>query len=206
MNTRLRNKAGLPTAAGQDFLAGLLAALNMIIVNAANGGKQQALLLAGLLLASTLATAGELPARESEAGAPAQRWSTPENDLHLSFGRNVSTHVVCPHLPGSDHQPFCREFTADLLSVCGHRAALQLVLANGEVHRVNEALIGIDGSFEPAHRPDQPLDLASAWLPGEECDLAQESPEVVAKDTAGQLWLFDGNAWQVIRRKRLSAK
>jgi hypothetical protein len=200
MNIKLRTKAGLPTAAGQDFLAGLLAALNMIIVNAARGGKRQALLLAGLLLASALAPAGEPP-----ANAPAQRWATPENDLQLSFDRDASAHVVCPHLPGSDHQPFCREFAAGLLSVCGHRDALQLVLANGEVHQVNGALIGIDGGFEPAYRPEQPLDLASAWLPNAECDLTEESPEVVAMDKAGQLWLFDGHAWQVMERRQLSA-
>jgi hypothetical protein len=200
MNTKPRNKAGLPTAAGQDFLAGLQATLNMIITHAAKGGKQQALLLAGLLLASALAAADEPP-----ANAPAPRWATPENDLQLSFGRNASTHVVCPHLPGSDHQPFCREFAAGLLSVCGHRNALQLVLANGEVHQVNGALIGIDGGFEPAYRPEQPLDLASAWLPNAECDLTEESPEVVAMDKAGQLWLFDGRAWQAIQRRQLSA-
>jgi hypothetical protein len=163
--------------------------------------KRQALLLAGLLLASTLALAGEPP-----AVGPRQHWATPENDLLLHISVDQDSHLVCPHVPGSEHQPFCREFAADLLSVCGHRDALQLVLANGEVHRVNSALIGIDGSFEPTHRPDQPLDLASAWLPGEECDLAKESPDVVAMDTAGQLWLFDGNAWQIIRRRQLSAK
>lgn len=162
--------------------------------------KRQALLLVGLLLAGALALADE-----NEADAQAERWATPANDLQLSFGRDESAHVVCPHVPGSAHQPFCRAFAADLLGVCGHRNALKLVLANGELHRVDSALIGIDGSFEPAHRPEQPLDLRRAWLPGEECELTEDLPEVVATDRVGQLWLFDGSAWQAIPSGRRGA-
>ncbi|NIP70629.1 MAG: hypothetical protein GTO04_16045, partial [Planctomycetales bacterium] len=63
--------------------------------------KRQALLLVGLLLAGALALADE-----NEADAQAERWATPANDLQLSFGRDESAHVVCPHVPGSAHQPF----------------------------------------------------------------------------------------------------
>ena len=158
---------------------------------------QQALLLVGLLLAASLAGANS-----DEATRLGKSWATPENDLALSFEAKESSHVVCPHLPGSTHQPFCRQFAAEPVSVCGHRDAVQLVLTNGEVHRVNSALIGIDGSFEPAFSPDAPLQLQKAWTPNENCHPDHGLADVVAVSVEGDLCHFTGSIWNRISNQR----
>jgi hypothetical protein len=159
--------------------------------------KRQALLLVGLLLAASTAEA-----EGAEATRLGKSWTTPEKDLALSIEAKESSHVICPHLPDSTHQPFCRQFAAEPVSVCGHRDALQLVLTNGEVHRVNSALIGIDGSFEPAFSPDAPLQLQKAWTPNESCHPDHGLVDVVAVSVEGDLWHFTGSAWNRISGRR----
>ena len=150
-------------------------------------------LLVGLWLSFNLALAEENPS-ELQPG----HWATDTDDLQLSFSRDKDQHVVCPRLRELTHQPFCREFAADLLSVCGHRNALQLVLENGEVHRVDGALIGTDGGFEPAFAPSVKLELIKAWAPNEQCDPNLGLADVIGVSTEGALWHFDGSSWNRI--------
>ena len=107
-------------------------------------------------------------------------------------------------MPGSAHQPFCREFAAEPISICGHRNAVQLVLTNGEVHRVNSALIGIDGSFGPVFSPEAHLKLQKAWAPYEQCDPTLGLADVIGVSTEGTLWHFDGSGWNRISSTQTS--
>ena len=78
-------------------------------------------------------------------------WSAPDRGLVLYHGYEADSRKVCPQVTDVDRQPFCRTFEAEVLGACGFPEELQLVLANGEVYRVNSALLGAGGSFDAGH-------------------------------------------------------
>ena len=125
-------------------------------------------------------------------------WSAQDRGLVLYQGRKNDGREVCPRVPGMLHQPFCRTFKAPVLGARGLLEGLQLVLANGDVHQLDSALLGVGGSFEPAHRPVHPLDLAEAWIPEPVRQPGQGLNEVLAVATSGDLWHFNGQHWQQI--------
>lgn len=153
------------------------------------------------VISSDLAAAGE----QSE-DALAEHWATDDRDLILLTGRDGSRNWVCPFLPGRATQPFCRRFETPVLTACGRRDRIQIVLASGEIHRVDFAMIGTDGGFDPVFRPRPPLALSSAWIPRRDCDLTGGSANVIAVDRAGELLHFDGEKWQSLELPRISSR
>ena len=149
------------------------------------------------VLACTLACN---PAGADAAADPEGRilWSAQDQGLVLYQGQRTGGHEVCPRVPGMSHQPFCRTFKSPVLGACGLHNGLQVVLANGDVHQLNSALLSAGGSFEPAHRPDRPLDLAEAWMPERAHQAGQGLSDVLAVATSGDLWHFNGKHWQQI--------
>ena len=123
-------------------------------------------------------------------------WATPDQGLILYGGRTEHGYRVCPWLAEATRQPFCRTFDAPVRAACGHREQVLLLLANGDIHRVNNALIGSDGDFLPAYHPVSPVQLKAAWLPDEDCDPAGGLPEVFAIGSDGGFVHFDGKAWR----------
>jgi hypothetical protein len=160
--------------------------------------RLQALLAAGLL--SCFGAAG---GDVADSAGTAQLWATPDRTLILLRGGEGDDFRICPKVKGSNHQPFCRLFRTRVLGVCGFAEELQLVLANGEVHHVNQALIGVDGSFEPSHRPEQAMELARVWMPEESCFRGDGFNHVLAVTASGKLWHFDGKGWRRINGHRV---
>ena len=160
--------------------------------------KLQALLAAGLL--SCMGAAGG-----DAAGfpGPTQLWAAPDRGLVLLRRDGDGGFRVCPEVKDMNHQPFCRRFSTPVLAACGNAEELQLVLANGEIHRVNRALIGVDGSFEPSHRPDQAMELARVWMPEQSCFPGDGFNHVLAVTASGNLWHFDGKSWRRISGHRV---
>lgn len=105
---------------------------------------------------------------------------------------------VCARIAGRAHQPLCRRFASDLLGVCHEGSHFQLVLANGDIHRVDHALLDADGSFTPVHHPEQSLILRSAWIPSDSCYPGAGSAEIIAVDHESNLLHFDGKGWHRI--------
>jgi hypothetical protein len=60
-----------------------------------------------------------------------------------------------------------------------------LLLANGEFYRVNNDLIGRDGSFGPVLGPQSAMDMKSAWLAGQACGSTDGLPEAFAVKADG---------------------
>lgn len=156
------------------------------------------LLITGLLLSSSQAPAGE-PGKNTRDVL----WASPDQGIVLFHGSRSDTRRVCPVTPGLGQQPFCRTFSATVLAACGSAGDLQLVLANGEVHHVNGALIGIDGGFKPARQPTRALNLVKAWVPRENCNPADGFSDILAVAADGELWHFDDLGWQHVSGHRM---
>ena len=129
-------------------------------------------------------------------------WSAADQRLVLYRGSDSGQLKVCPRVQGLVHQPFCRTFAAAVLSACGRHEDIQLVLASGEVHRLNSALLGNQGSLEPVYRPDRPLELVEAWMPGKVCHPGKGLNDVLAVASSGDLWHFNGRNWLQIAENR----
>lgn len=127
-------------------------------------------------------------------------WAAPDLSLVLYGGSVANAYRVCPWVPGAETQPFCRHFTAPMLGACERGDEVQLVLANGEIYRVNNALIGSDGGFEPAFRPDTPTFLKAAWLPDTGCPAEGVLAEVFAIGVQGDLLHFNGAGWRPVNK------
>jgi hypothetical protein len=125
----------------------------------------------------------------------AQAWAFPDQGLLLYGEGHAASFRLCPRKMGAERQPFCRRFPAPLLAACGDDE-ITLLLANGEFYRVNNTLIGSDGSFEPAFRPQNSVELKSAWLPEIHCGSQTVLPEAFAVDSGGHLVHFEGEAWR----------
>ena len=163
-----------------------------------SGTRQQALLAAGLLLCFISVESGE-----TAPGDSTELWAAPDRSLVLFQSGGEAEFRICPEVRGVNHQPFCRRFEVPVLGACGLTSDLRLVLANGEIHHVNQALIGVDGDFEPSHRPKQAMELARVWIPQELCFPGDEFINVMAVSAAGSLWHFDGQGWSRISGYRV---
>lgn len=137
------------------------------------------------------------PIVEEPVGVAYKRvWISQDRRLILYGTDMKGVNRVCPWIPGAEKQPFCRRFEAALRAVCGRGDEFVVVLANGELHRVNSAMIGKDGGFEPAFRPPSPLDLKAVWLPDPACDSRDGLPQAFALQADRSLAHFDGTAWR----------
>lgn len=141
------------------------------------------------------------PIVEEEDAAPnSQAWASPDHQFFIYGQGESGVYRLCPRLRDAAHQPFCRQFPALLLAACGQGDLMTLVLANGEFYRVNNALIGTDGGFEPLFRPMQAIELKSAWLPDGRCNAGGGLPEAFAVNSGGQLVHFDAEAWRAMEK------
>jgi hypothetical protein len=120
------------------------------------------------------------------------------DNLVLRGFSTEGVHQVCPQVVDASHQPFCRKFNSPMLDACGYDDMIYLVLANGDIHQVNNALIGVYGGFDAAYQPDQKLDLYSAWMVQKSCKLESGLPEVLAVDEMGNVMHFNGNSWRIV--------
>jgi hypothetical protein len=122
-------------------------------------------------------------------------WASPERDVVVYGGQQGVSEVVCPYLPGARTQPFCRQFDSPMVGACGHSDRIHIVLGNGDIHLVNNAVIDAGGTFAPLHTQPAGLQLTDAWFPEQGCP-DDALPEVFATSAAGGLWHFDRQAWQ----------
>lgn len=119
--------------------------------------------------------------------------------LALFASEEGGIYRVCPVDRELAKQPFCRQFTSPMLGACANGDDVFIVLANGDLHHVNNALIGVDGGYEPVFHPDKPLQLVSAWLPNETCLLSKHRfPEVFAVNRENTVLHFAGENWHVM--------
>ena len=112
--------------------------------------------------------------------------------------RQEGFYRVCPLVPDLKRQPFCRRFESAMLGACKNGGEVFIVLANGELHHVNNALIGVDGGYEPVFRPDEPLQLDSVWLPYKNCRFQAHLPEVFAISQGHSVLHFTGEQWEPV--------
>lgn len=124
-------------------------------------------------------------------------WASPD-ELLVIYTNGEDGRQACPWIPDAMRQPFCRTFKAPVLGACGDHKTVYLVLANGDIHRVNDALQGKDGHFAAVYANDQALELKSAWLPKRGCEGLEELPRVYAVDVEGDLMQFDGQGWKIM--------
>jgi hypothetical protein len=122
-------------------------------------------------------------------------WASPERDVVVYGGQQGVSEVVCPYLPGARTQPFCRQFDSPMVGACGHSDRIHIVLGNGDIHLVNNAVIDAGGTFAPLHTQPAGLQLTDAWFPEQGCP-DDAMPEAFATNAAGGLWHFDRQAWQ----------
>jgi hypothetical protein len=132
---------------------------------------------------------------EEDAVPFAQAWASPDHQFFMYGLVESGVYRLCPRLTGAPRQPFCRKFPAALLAACGEGELITLWLANGEIHRVNHALIRPDGKFDPLFEPPRPRQLREAWLPDQTCDPEVGLPEVFAVGENGLVHFVD-MAWR----------
>ena len=120
-------------------------------------------------------------------------------DDTILYGSSIDgVHRVCPQAANESRQPFCRHFSSPMVGACGSGDEIYLVLANGDLHHVNGALIGTHGGFDPVFHPHQAIELHSAWMPEQRCKLSSGLPEVLAMNGQGSLMYFNGESWRPI--------
>ncbi len=136
--------------------------------------------------------------RESKAVTYSQAWISPVKALVLYGGKLHGEFRLCSWMPGAAVQAFCRRFDAPMRAACGDVDEIFIVLANGDVHRVNSALIGKNGSFDPVYHPPTPMNLTKAWFPNQACDSRYGFPRAFAGETNGRMMNFDGVAWRAL--------
>jgi len=127
-----------------------------------------------------------------------QTWVSPVPGLILFGGVATGGYRLCPWRQGANHQAFCRYFSAPLRTACGRDDEIILVFADGTIYRVNDALMGPYGSYEPAFRPHELLHLKSAWISNKTCGTLNTLPNAIGVSTDGPLVHFDGMGWQVL--------
>ena len=126
-------------------------------------------------------------------------WVSPDQQLISYAGSRDGVYRVCPWVSGAARQPFCRRFESRLVGACGIGSDIIIVLASGDIHRVNYALVNADGDFEPAYDHPDTLQLTAALLPEPDCLSADGIlPNIFAINVVSELMQFDGGAWRVL--------
>jgi hypothetical protein len=133
-------------------------------------------------------------------------WVSRDQAFSLKAGTNTEDGWVCPQILGHAEQPFCRRFSAAVVGACQRGESLQIVLADGDIHQVDHALIGTAGSFTPAHHREHALSLRDAWFPEGTCGAGAVMAQVVALDDSGKLMHFDGAHWRKVSSGLLAAE
>ena len=147
------------------------------------------------MIFSVLACAPSIAAIADGTAFGSRLWISEDGALTVYRGNGGQRHRLCPRFADQNPQPFCRDFSADVLGICGSGNVLLLVLADGSLHRVNRALIGVDGGFEPAYRPMLPMLLRHARLSESHCEAERTLPSIDAVAADGTAARFDGRHW-----------
>lgn len=184
------------TANGQVYLAALLIIMasivyaDMVVLNTGIKATDTA--------TTSLAVVIDNNIEESPVQTTTRVWASSDQQLVL-FGINKGNfYRVCPRFLGKTRQPFCRQFSSELINACGNHDRVVLVMANGDIHEVNDALMGLDGDFEPLIHPESPVHVRSAFFAGQGCGSHDRLPEVMAIRPNGEWVHFDGLDWQPI--------
>lgn len=127
-------------------------------------------------------------------------WSGDGQSLELLSGTGQDKGWLCPRSTAREQQPFCRHFPARFLDACHKDGRLQIVLTNGDIYRVDRALLATDRKFGRLHHAAKPLNLQSAWIPSSTCSPAPGQAQVYAIDAAGGVLHFDGQNWRQINQ------
>ena len=125
-------------------------------------------------------------------------WSSPDRAVSLHATVAGDDRWVCPRIRGNTRQPLCRRFSAPVVAACRRESDLLMVLSDGDIHRVNYALISTDGRFSPAYHQKKPLDLVDAWMPASGCTGDVELPRVIAMNSDRAVMQFDQASWRRI--------
>jgi hypothetical protein len=125
-------------------------------------------------------------------------WTSSDQKLTLYLSASGEGNRVCPQTTDAQRQPFCRQFSDPVRNICGDIDHVYLVLANGDLHLVNNALIGVNGDFNATFHSDFPVNLRSAWFTEEETCQGISLPKILGMNEKGTLLMFDGKKWQKV--------
>jgi hypothetical protein len=125
-------------------------------------------------------------------------WSSPEQKLALFGGHVDGAYWVCPRIDGRARQPLCRRFSGTVVAICDQGEEILMVLSDGDIHRVDYALIDADGQFKPVYHHSDVLDLVDAWLPGSTCASGDPLPQILALNRDSTLLHFDRRTWRQV--------
>ena len=156
-------------------------------------------LLAALLIFGSLSLSAE-PSKSppNKEIVKTSVWASANQKLVLNLSAVDEGHRICPQTPDTQRQPFCRQFNVPVRGICGDLDHIYLVLANGDIHLVNSALIGVNGDFNATFHPDIPINLQSAWFIEEETCKGISLPRILGMNQNGTLLMFDGKKWQKV--------
>jgi hypothetical protein len=192
MITKIQNSAQIRKAAGQVLLAALFVLSTPLIADHPETEQSSN---------TTIETSNErvLAANQVEFSKQlSTSWTSSDQKLILHIDTIGEGHRVCPQFPDASQQPFCRQFNVPVRGVCGTREHVYLVLANGDLHLVNNALIGINGDFDAIYHPEPDINLVSAWFPEDGCPFGENLPGILGLNDAGSLVRFNGEKWQSV--------
>lgn len=126
-------------------------------------------------------------------------WSSGNRELKLYSTDGERGSRVCPVMQDRDQQPFCREFNSRVVGVCGQADKISIVLASGDVHRLNYALMRPNGSIEPTYTQRDSLSLIEAWMPASSCINSEGLPEIYAINSDQKVMRFNQHSWRQLR-------
>jgi hypothetical protein len=123
-------------------------------------------------------------------------WESARGEVSLYASRAEVGNWICPRIDGNARQPLCRRFSSQAVAACSEGDELLIVLSDGDIHRVNYALINADGRFLPVYHHPAKLDLVDAWLPAAICIGDTGLPEIFAVNRDSTLLRFDRLMWR----------
>ena len=127
-------------------------------------------------------------------------WSSGNQELKLYSSGGAAGNRVCPVMRDREQQPFCREFNSRVIGVCGQADELLIVLASGDVHRLNYALMRPNGSIEPTYAQPDSLSLVEAWMPASSCTRSAGLPEIYAMNSEQRVMHFSQHSWRQLKQ------
>ena len=135
----------------------------------------------------------------SPSSDPSLLWSSDNRELKLYATDGERGSRICPVLRDRDQQPFCREFNSRVIGVCGQVDELLIVLASGDVHRLNYALMRANGSLEPIYTQRDSLSLTEAWIPVSNCIISSDLPHIYAVTSQKRVMHFYQQSWRQLQ-------
>lgn len=131
---------------------------------------------------------------------PSPFWTSETREVSLFSSHTEVGNWICPRVHGNTRQPLCRRFGGQVVATCGEDDELLIVLSNGDIHRVNYALLSGDGRFTPLYHQSLDLELVEAWLPISTCNDDAKLPVIFAVSSDRALMQFDTLNWKILDR------